>query len=149
MPAYPNFRKLLVAWLVDTLPAGDGLPIRRVLPEFPPDPFRPGNTGSVPFAVVNRYGGNDPLPGVDDAAFDVDMYCFGPDPFQAADAALDRAEDIRYLIRMRLLGRQLGVGGPAVARVHTISAPTLRPYDSRGDVRKAQASYSIRFHSPL
>lgn len=149
MPAYPNFRKALVAWLVTTLPAGPGEPIQRIVPEFPPDLIRPGVTGSVPCAVVNRYGGNDPLPGIDDATFDVDMYCFGPDPMEAADAALDRSEDIRYLFRARLTGVQLGVGGPVVSRVRTISAPTIRPYDSRGQIRKAQAAYAIRFHSAL
>jgi hypothetical protein len=149
VPNYPNPRKALVTWLVATLPAGPSHPIRRIVPEMPPDLFRTGNEGSLPCAIVNRYGGHDPLPGLDDAAFDVDLYCLGPDPMQAADAALDRSEDIRHALRWRLTGVQLGAGGPVVSRVQTISAPTIRPYDSRHQVRRAQASYSIRFHSAL
>ncbi len=149
MPAYPDPAQALIDWLVTTLPAGPGEPIRRILPELPPDLLRPGNSGSLPCAVVNRYGGFDPLPGLDDCAIDIDVYCLGPDPMQARSAALARSEDIRHAIRTLLPGRQLGVNGPVVSRVRVVSAPTIRPYDSLGQVRKAQASYSIRIHSPI
>lgn len=148
MPNYPNPRKALVDWLVVTLPAGPGELIRRIVPEMPTDLVRAGPTG-MPCVVVNRFGGFDPLPGLDDASLDVDVYCFGTDPMQASDAALDRSEDVRRLLRWRLTGVQLGIGGPVVSRVRTISAPAIRPYDSLGQVRRAQASYQVRLHSAL
>lgn len=149
MPAYPDPAMALIDWLVATLPAGPGEDIRRILPEVPSDLIRAGVSGSLPCAVVNRYGGFDPLPGLDDCAIDIDVYCLGPDPMQARTAALARSEDIRHAIRTRLVGQRLGLGGPVVSRVRVVSAPTIRPYDSLGQIRKAQASYAIRLHAPL
>lgn len=149
MANYPDPAQALIDWLVATLPAGPGKAIRRIVPEMPLDLIRPGASGSLPCAVVNRFGGFDPLPGVDDASLDIDVYCLGPDPMQARSAALARSEDIRRAIRLRLTGVQLGIGGPVVSRVRTVSAPAIRPYDSLGQVRRAQASYQLRLHSPL
>lgn len=149
MPNYPDPAQALIDWLVAILPAGPGEAIRRVLPEMPLDLVRPGAGGSLPCAVVNRYGGYDPIPGLDDCAIDIDMYCLGPDPMQARSAALARSEDIRHAIRTKLPGVQLGVLGPVVSRVRVVTAPIIRPYDSLGQLRRAQASYSIRMHSAL
>lgn len=149
MANYPDPAQALIDWLVATLPAGPGEAIRRILPEMPLDLIRPGAGGSLPCAVVNRFGGFDPLPGLDDASIDIDVYCLGPDPMQARTAALARSEDIRHAIRTRLTGVQLGIGGPVVSRIRVVSAPTIRPYDSLGQIRRAQASYGIRLHSAL
>lgn len=149
MPNYPDPATALITWLVAALPAGPGQLLRRIVPEVPLDLLRPGNAGSLPCAVIARYGGSDDVPGLDDAAIDVDVYSLGTDPMQAREAAIARAEDIRRAIRVRLPGVQIGVGGPVVSRVRVISAPCIRPYDSLGQVRRAHAAYSIRFHSAL
>ncbi len=147
MPNYPDPAEALTTWLADIFDAGPHSEyFRRIVPELPADLFT--DTG-LPCVVVNRYGGHDPIPGIDDCAVDLDVYCTGPDPYAARVAALARSEDLRRAIRVRLPGVQLGIGGPVVSRIRTISAPTIRPYDSRHQIRKAQASYSIRLHSRL
>jgi hypothetical protein len=149
VPNYPDPADALIGWLVTNLPAGPGEALRRIVPELPLDLFRTGNAGSLPCAVVSRYGGFDDVPGLDDCAIDVDVFSLGTDPMQARTAALGRAEDIRHAIRTRLPGQQIGVGGPVVSRVRVISAPCIRPYDSLGQVRRAHAAYQVRFHSAL
>ncbi len=147
MGNYPDPVQALIDWLVLTLPAGPGELIRRIVPEFPPDLMRPGNAGSVPCAVIERIGGHDPSLGVDVVRVNVDLYTFGPDPMQARAAALARAEDIRRAIRIQLPGKR--AGGVWVNKTITETGPTIRPYDSRHQVKRAQAAFTLTLHSPL
>lgn len=147
MPNYPDIETLLAAWLVDWLGAGPASPtLRRVVSELPDDLFG-GN--ATPCAVIERFGGYDTIPGLDIARVNIDVYCLGPDPLQAREAALARGEDIRRAIRLNLTGRTLGLGGPVVSKTVVMSAPTIRPYDSRRQVRRSQAAYELRLHHPI
>ncbi len=147
MPNYPDPVQALIDWLVQTLPAGPGELIRRVLPEFPLDLVRPGAGGSLPCAVVERIGGFDPYLGVDVVRVNVDVYAVGPDPMQARAAALARSEDIRRAIRVQLPGKHMA--GIWVNKTSTETGPTIRPYDSLHQIRRAQAAYELTSHQPI
>ncbi len=147
MPNYPDPVTALIDWLVVTLPAGPGEPIRRILPEMPTDLVRPGVDGSLPCAVVERIGGHDPYLGVDVVRINVDVYSLGENPMGARAAALARAEDIRRAIRIQLPGRR--AGGIWVSKTSTETGPTIRPYDSLHQIRRAQAAYEVVLHQPI
>lgn len=141
MPNYANPVRAFIDWLVVTLPVGPAELSRRAVPEMPDDLVRAGIGGSLPCHVVTRIGGSDPLLGLDVVRLNVDTYALGPDPMQAQDAVLERAEDIRRAVRLVLPGKRMG--GIWVNRTSTETAPTIRPYDSRNQIRKAQAAYGI------
>lgn len=151
MAGYANPADLLCAWFPTVLATGPGEAFARWVTEFPTDVFAPGAT---PCVVVDRFGGADAVAGLDDANVDIDVYTAGPDPIQARSAALARAEDIRRVAHLKLPGARLTLPGPppataTVARVRIISAPTIRPYDSRGIIRRAHLAIQVRLHQPL
>ena len=146
MAAYPDVEQLLCDWLIARHGAGpDGL-FRRIVTEVPPDMLA---FGATPCAVLERFGGADSVVGLDNPRVNVDVFCAGTDPLVARAAALARGEDIRRAIRLHLVGTALGPFGPVVSRVRVESAPTIRPYDSRNQIRRSQAVYEIRLHSRL
>lgn len=145
MPNYPNPTRLLQTWFADMLDTGPDGTFRRWLTSTPVDLHVVEN---LPTVVLTRYGGADGVVGLDDCNIDANVYCTGPDPMLAEDAALERAEDIRRAVRLWLVGTVLGdEGGPVVSRIRTISAPTIRPYDSRHQIRKAHYAFAMRLHS--
>lgn len=152
MPNYPNAAKLLQAWYPTVLDTGPQLPFRRWLTSTPDDL---GNVDMTPTVVLGRYGGYERTVGLDDAAVDVTVYATGPDPMAAEDAALDRAEDIRRANSLWLVGTVLTLadaggnvtGQATVSRIRTIAAPTIRPYDSRYQIKKAHYAFSVRLHA--
>jgi hypothetical protein len=147
VPTYVDAESALVNWLAVILDAGPTGTFRRVVTELPGDVF--SNTG-MPCVLVERFGGADHLPGLDVVRLSVDVYCTGPDPLQARAAAIARGEDVRRAIRLHLPGRTIGgLGGAFVSKVVTESAPTIRPYDSRHQVRRSQASFAVYLHNRL
>lgn len=147
MPNYLDAETAFADWLAVELEAGPTGTHRRVVTEIPSDLFT--QTG-MPCHVVARIGGADVALGLDVARLDVDTYATGPDPLQSRAAVLARAEDVRRAVALRLKGRTIGgIGGAFVSRVRVESAPTIRPYDSRNQVRKATASYELRLHRPI
>lgn len=144
MPNYPNPAKLLQGWFPTVLDTGPEMPFRRWLTSAPDDL---GNADMAPTVVLTRYGGFDGVVGLDDCAIDVDVYATGPDPMQAADIALERCEDIRWAVRTLLTGTVLGEDGPVVSRIRSIAAPTIRPYDSRYQIKKAHYAFQMRLHA--
>lgn len=147
MPSYPDIEERLCDWLAGQLPTGPDALFRRFVPEMPGDMF--GSSTGTPCVVIERYGGADDLLGLDVANLNIDVYCHGPDHMQARAAAKARGEDIRRVIRLHLVGAVLGLGGPSVSKVRTLSGPTIRPYDSRAAIRRSQASYSVTLHAPI
>jgi hypothetical protein len=148
MPNYPNVEQLLCAWLVDVLEVSPTGVHRRVLPEVPSDLV---SATGMPCHVVERFGGADVVPGLDVARINIDTFTTGGDPLKARAAALERAEDVRWVIVLRLVGKTLGgpTVGAVVSRVAVMSAPTIRPYDSWNQIRRASAAYEIRIHRPI
>ncbi len=146
MAAYPDVEALLCNWLVERLQAGPQGVHRRIVPEVPDDLI---TDTALPCSVIERIGGYDHVIGLDVCRINVDTYTTGPDPLQARSAALARAEDIRREIRLHLVGKTLSLAGPVVSKVVVVSAPTIRPYDSRHQIRKAQALYQISAHASL
>lgn len=147
MPAYDDPETLIVNWLADTLPAGPHEDFRRVVTEIPPDLF--ANVDNLPAVLVERFGGNDPHPGLDIVRLAVDDFCTGPDPIQARKAAIDRGNDIRRHMVLNLANQRLGDDGPWVSKVRVDQAPTIRPYDTSGAIRRAHAAYSLWLHRPI
>lgn len=144
MPNYPDVEQLLCDWLADILEASPTGLHRRFLPEVPSDLV--SSTG-MPCHVIERFGGADTVPGLDVARINIDTFATGPDPVQARAAARERAEDVRRVIVLHLAGKVLA--GASISRVAVMSAPTIRPYDSRNQIRKAGASYQISIHRPI
>lgn len=144
MANYVDPAQWLCDWLIHDLGAGPDTPFRRIVPETPPDVAVPN---SLPCAVATRIDGADPHLGLDIAVLDVETYATGPDPMRARAAALDRAEDIRASLRLRLTGRAFQ--GVQVSRLVVSAAPVIRPYDSRNQIRKAGAVYTLHLHRPL
>lgn len=147
MPRYPDIERLLCDWLLDWLPVGPEQDFRQVQPEAPDDMFtHPG----MPCVVVERIpGGGDRVPGLDTARLSVEVFCTGPDPHAARAAAIARGEDIRRAIGLHIVGKTLGDDGPVVSWRRIIQEPVIRPYDSRGQIRRTQAIYALGIHSPL
>jgi hypothetical protein len=138
VPNYPNPARLYVDWLATNTPATANRWLTAV-----PDTL----TADLPIVVATRYGGNDPHIGLDIANLDVNVYATGTDPMQAEDAALDRCEDVRRTTRLHLPGRL--AAGVWVNRVRIIAAPTIRPYDSAGQVRRAHMAVALTLHQPI
>ncbi len=154
MPNYPNPAKLLQAWYPTVLDTGPQLPFRRWLTSTPDDL---GNVDMAPTVVIGRYGGAERTVGLDDAAVDVNVYATGPDPMAAEDAALDRAEDIRRATTLWLPGAVLALvnadgdvtAQATVSRIRSIAAPTIRPYDKGGQIKKAHYAFQMRLHAVI
>lgn len=145
MPTYVDAETALRDWLVEHLDVGPtSTRHRRVLTELPGDLFSPKG---MPCHVIERFGGADDLLGLDVVRVNVDTYATGTDPQETRAVAIARAEDVRRAIRL-YLPRQT-IGGAFVARAATVSAPTIRPYDSRNQVRRVQAAYQIYLHRPI
>lgn len=128
--AYPDVEKLLVA----TLPARIGGV--RVLTETPAN-----LAGAVPVIQVTRFGGGDTAPGIDRPNVDFDV-------FAATRAqAFSIAEKLRYALLYVIPGQRLDAAGTAtIARVDTISGPSIRPYDNTA-LRRVGASYQLTLHA--
>lgn len=147
MPNYADPETALCAWFQTVLDTGPTGLFRRWVTELPGDLFSP--TG-MPCVVVQRFGGHDPYPGLDVARVDVDVYATGTDPLDSRRVALERAEDIRLIVRTRIEGARLGgYVGPYVSKARVMSAPTIRPFDSRHQVRRAGAAYELVLHRPI
>ncbi len=144
MPTYVDAETALCDWLATVLEAGPHGLFRRVVTELPEDVFT--DTG-MPCVLVERIGGADNIPGLDIVRVSIDVFCTGPDPLQARAAAIARGEDVRRAIRLVLPGRS--IGGAFVNKTTTESAPTIRPYDSRYQVRRSQGAYGIWLRCPL
>lgn len=129
MPNYPDAATLLITWAKATLG------VVNACHEVPTNLV--GVLKDGPIHVVERFGGADRLPGLDEVRIAVDTYGVG------RDGTLARAEDFRRALRL-LQGRSLS--GVAFSRVSTISAPTRRPYDSRSVVLVG-ATYQLTLHS--
>lgn len=142
-----DVEQALCDWLIVELAAGPTAAHRRFVPETPTDLFSP--TG-MPCHVIERVGGPSLYPGFSEVNFDVTTYTTGPDPLQARAAALARAWDVCRVILLRLPGRTIGgVHGATVAKRRVLTEPTIRPFDSRNQVRRAQAMYQVRLHAAL
>lgn len=147
MAAVVDVEQALCDWFATHFTAGPTGTHRRFVPEVPQDLFSP--TG-MPCHVVTRVGGPTLYPGFSEVRFDVDTYATGPDPLQARAAALARAWDVCRAILLHLPGQTVGgLGGAVVARRRVLTEPTIRPYDSRNQVRRAQALYEARLHAPI
>lgn len=147
MPNYIDTETALRDWLIAHLDAGPTGTHRRVLTELPQDLFSP--TG-MPCHIIERYGGSDGLLGLDIARINVDTLATGTDPHETRAVAIARAEDVRRAIRLHLPRQALGgLLGAFVVGTSTITAPTIRPYDSRHQVRRVQAAYQISLHRPI
>lgn len=147
MPNYLDTETALRDWLVEHLEAGPAGTHRRVLTELPADLFTP--TG-MPCHIIERYGGSDTLLGLDIARINIDTLATGTDPHETRAVAIERAEDVRRAIRLHLPRQSLGgVSGAFVVRTTTVTAPTIRPYDSRNQVRRVQAGYELVLHRPI
>lgn len=92
----------------------------------------------MPLVVVERFGGTDNVITLDIARVDIDVFC----PDRATAKA--NAEKIRTAMRWQLPGYV--ANGTTVARVETLSAPSIAPFDSRNSIRRASASYQVRLH---
>lgn len=139
-----DVEQALCDWLIAELDAGPTGMHRRVVTEVPVD-LHTGN--ATPCHVVERFGGPTLYPGFSEVRFDVTTYCTGPDPVQARAAALARAWDVCTAIWRRLPGKTIGgVAGAAVSQRRVLTEPIIRPYDSRNQIRRAQATYQIRLH---
>jgi len=150
VPSYGDPAQLLCEWLAAFDWAGHGFEqpaAQRWLTEVPLDLQ---TATSMPCVVIERYGGADQYVGLDEPRLDIHLYAIAADPMQARSAALARSEDIRRVLRTRLVGRRLGpVGAPFVSRLATVSGPTIRPYDSLHRIRRAHASYALTLHQPI
>jgi hypothetical protein len=93
----------------------------------------------MPLHVVERFGGADQTITLDVARLDIDTFC----PDRAT--ALGHAETIRQATRTRL-ARWVYLARTTVAKVETISAPTIAPYDSRNQVRRATQAVQLTLH---
>ena len=145
MPNYPPPIKAFIAWAVDTLAVHPEGVHRRILREEPGDLLAAPQL--LPTHVVGRHGGFDRELGVDVIRVVVDTFATGPDPEQASDAAVERAEDIRYAVRVLLPGTDMA--GIWIARTRCTSAPAIRYWGKTGAVRRAQAIYELTTHTPL
>lgn len=123
---YADVERLLAGWLRGVL----GYP--NITHDLP------GNlTFVLPLIVLWRYGGDDPVPTLDEASIDLDVFAAD------YDAAKDHAASIRSNLRSRLPGYV--ADGTVVKWVRTTGAPAKRPWDSRG-VYRIGATYRIRLH---
>jgi GGDEF domain-containing protein len=130
---YPDIESRLIAWLKTTL---DMTHVYEGGPEDVPHNL----TAIVPIVMVDRFGGSDATVSLDDANVDVEVYA------STRTAAKALAERIRGEIRLNLTGKTLA--GAVIARVATIGAPAVLPFDS-GPVRRVGASYRIRVHRAI
>ncbi len=138
MANYPHAARAYLTWLATKTPST----ANRWLTSTPTN-----LTDDLPIVVCNRYAGADTHVGVDVVHLDVNVYATGPDPMLAEDAALDRCEDLRRVTRLHLPGRL--AAGLWVNKVRTITAPTIRPYDSAGQIRKAHMAVALHLHTPI
>lgn len=141
-----DVEQALCDWLIADLQAGPTGVHRRFVPEIPGDLFSP--TG-MPCHVVERVGGPTLYPGFSQVNFDISTYSMGVEPGLGPRATvLQRAWDVCNAILLRLPGQRIGgPGGAVVSKRRCLTEPTIRPYDSRHQVRRAQAMYSIRLHA--
>ncbi len=129
MPNYPDAATILINWAKTTLG------VVNACHEVPTNLV--GTLKDGPLHVIERFGGADRLPGLDEVRIAVDTYGVGRDGTLAAAETLRRALIV-------LQGKQLS--GVAFSKVATISAPTRRPYDSR-QVVLIGATYQLTLHS--
>jgi hypothetical protein len=94
---------------------------------------------SLPLVCVERIGGADTLPGVDEPHIDIDVFAEGV-------AAKTLAAQVHDLIRQHLPGAS--VDGSTVARVRTILGFTRRDWDTTA-VRRRSATYAVVIHHTL
>lgn len=95
-------------------------------------------TAALPLWQVDRIGGSDVEPGIDQATLDLEAFA------ASRPAAKILAEDARELIRFKLPGYSNQFG--TALRVETISGPSWRPYDNT-NVRRVGATYRITIHA--
>ncbi len=129
MALYPDPAKLLVDWAKTTLL------IVNACTELPTNYVQTLKDG--PVHVIERFGGADPLPGLDVAHMAVDVYA------TTREGAMTAANTVRRALRNQQ-GR--AYAGVTFSRVATISAPTRRLFDSRSVVL-VTASYQLTLHS--
>lgn len=129
MPNYPDAATLLIHWAKEELDDATN-----ACHQLPTNYVQTIATG--PVHVIERFGGADRLPGLDVAHVSVSVYGAG------RQGTLLAAETLRRGVR-GLQGRALA--GVAFSRVATISAPTVRPFDSRSIVL-VTASYQLTLH---
>jgi hypothetical protein len=128
---YPDPATLLVAWATATITG-----LTNACTEVPTNLVQTLAAG--PTHVIERFGGTDPLPGVDVATIAVDTYA------GTRAGAITAAETLRRALREQQ-GRAFA--GVRFSRVATISAPTRRPFGSRSVVLVG-ASYQLTLHCP-
>lgn len=138
---YPDDETWLCAVLAQVLPTGPDETFRRHVTEVPDDLH---NVRLVPCNVVERYGGADRVIGLDVARFNIDTFATGPNAVAARSAALARGHDIHNAVMRKLAGRTFY--GVAVSKVGSVSRPTIRFYDSRQTLRRAQQSVQLHLH---
>lgn len=129
MPNFPDAATLVITW------AKDALGVTNACHQLPTNYAQTLSDG--PVHVVERFGGADRLPGLDVAHIAVDTYGMG------RAGTLDAAETLR---RGLILLQGRAVNRVTFSRVATISAPIVRPFDSRSIVL-VTASYQLTLHA--
>ncbi len=131
--SYGDVETLLIDWIAATYKTSLGLVM--VVPEVE----LPSNlTYCLPLVTVGRFGGGDDTISLDVANVDVDVYA------ATAGAAKTIARRIHTGVRLNLPGHL--DGSLSVSRARTITAPTVRDYQS-STVFLVGASYQVTAHS--
>lgn len=145
-----DLEQALCDWLIAILDAGPTALHRRVVTEPPDDLLA---AAALPCHIVTRIGGPTIVVGLSEPRLDISTYATGTDPHTARAAALARANDVHRAIVLYLPNQHIGgvdgAGGGFINRVWVDTEPVIRPYDSRNQIRKAQAVYRFRVHRPL
>lgn len=130
---YADVEQLLIDWIPTIAGVTAALTMN-------PDGSLPGNLAySLPCVLVDRIGGGDLVVTIDDCTVDVDVFA------ASRDASREIAETIRAAVRTALPG--LTLSGASVVRTRTATGPRRLPYDSRAQVWRYGATYTIRLHA--
>jgi hypothetical protein len=130
MADYGDAEDFLVAWLKLRFATNN------VIDELPYN-----LTFVMPLIVVERFGGGTKVLGLDQANVDVDVF----QPDRAAAKAY--AGNVRRAIEMELPGYRSGMSH--ISRAENISAPTIAPWDSNRQIRRATSAYRLTLHTAL
>jgi uncharacterized protein YggE len=116
--------QIVVTWLAAAFPNA------RVCTETPANLL-----DVLPVIQVQTIGGTDPVPNLDVATVDVDVFAAG------AVAAEQLAEQVRDSLRTNMQGKQ--VAGAFVAAVSTVNRPRYVYYSDDATLRRYVATYRV------
>jgi hypothetical protein len=121
---YVDVEALIAEWLRTKLEPD--VTVRTELPEVV--------NNLIPLVCVERFGGADRVPTIDQPMVDIDVFAVGN------NAAKQLAEQVRELLRNHLPGYTTTSG--TILGVTTILGPTRREWDDTG-TRRRGATYEI------